>query len=339
MGKFKNILMIVAVAAVCLSACKKEEEDDDTKKSMSGSVKYDFPSYVLSGEYVTAVAGGIIDPVHPTFKWIAPGVIKDTIVGDRVTLHFPEDTLATFTVSALALCEGYYTTSSSVEVTTVDTSFNASLKGIVRSGKSVRDERDGHVYGYVTLGKLDWFSQNLAYAGGGVPFMSSPVTWSMFGYFYHWDDLTGGESRHGLGCGPRGMCPEGWTVPTNEDWEDLAAAMNGGESLPFADNWVGLGEKASADAVFQSDRMWAYSPDNGHTNDFGWNGIPMGYTANDHGEFLSSRNYGFWWSASEKNPGQAYYRYIYEDLSYFPMNYASKSDFGASVRCVRLATR
>ena len=85
------------------------------------------------------------------------------------------------------------------------------------------------------------------------------------------------------------------------------------------------------------EKMWPYSPDNEHTNDFGWNALPMGYTRNNHTEFEAVGDYGFWWSASEKNSDQAYYRYIYKDLSSFPMNYTSKTDFGASVRCVRIA--
>lgn len=340
MNKIERYFHLLAVIVIFLTAaCAKEEEEEVTKLTMKGTLSFDIPSYVLYGEYVTVEANGILDPVSPTYKWTAPGVVNDTIVGNVVTFHFPADSIGTFRVTASAHCDGYYTTSNNVEVSTIDTTFNTSLKGLTRSGKSIVDERDNHRYGYVTIGSLDWFSQNLAYDRYGVPFKSSPITWDMFGYFYFWDDVTGGVSAHGLGCGPQGLCPEGWTVPTNEDWEDLAAAMNGGVPLVFSDKWEGIGEKASADVYFQDKRMWEYSPDNDHTNDFGWNAIPMGYTRNDNKDFESFQKYGFWWSSSEKNADQAYYRYIYSEYGQFPMNFTAKRDFGASVRCVRLASR
>ena len=335
MDRIKRYFCLLTIVALVLASCAKDEEEDIVKKSMSGAVTFDVPGFVLPREYVTAVAGGILSPSSHVFKWSGTHIIKDTLVGKQVTLYFP-DTLGNFTLQATAFADGYYTSSNSANVSIIDTSFNASLSGVVRSGKSVKDQRDGHVYSYQTIGSLDWFTQNLAYDGGAA-YRNAPVSWGLFGYFYHWDDVTGGVSARGLGNGPQGLCPEGWKVPTNEDWEDLAKAMNGGEALPFADDWTKIGEKASVGAVFMGEKMWPYSPDNEHTNDFGWNALPMGYTRNNHTEFEAVGDYGFWWSASEKNSNQAYYRYIYKDLSSFPMNYTSKTDFGASVRCVRIA--
>lgn len=341
MNNFKYIWLIVALSVFAILSCSKEEEyEEELKLNMVGEVEYDMPRYVLLGQYVTTEASGVLSPENPVFKWIAPTVATDTIVGKRVTFRFPSDSLGTFVVTATAHSEGYYVMSYSVQVSTIDTTFNGySLKGLKRSGKSIVDSRDNHRYSYVTIGNLDWFSQNLAYAGTGVPFKSSPITWDMFGYFYDWNSATGGVSARGLGCGPQGSCPEGWSIPTNEDWEDLAAAMNGGTALPFSDKWDGIGEKASADITFQGNNMWGYSPDNAHTNDFGWNAMPLGYTVENHKRFESDGTYGFWWSASEKDSQKAYYRYIYSDLSQFPMNFTGKTGFGANVRCVRLAKR
>lgn len=340
MNKFKYIWAVAALAVFAILSCSKEEEEEEYRLNMVGELEYDIPRYVLLGEYVTVEAGGILAPENPVIKWVAPTVVTDTIVGKKVTFRFPADSLGTFVVSASAHHEGYYTTSASVQVSTIDTTFNGyTLKGLKRSGKSIVDKRDNHKYAYVTIGNLDWFSQNLAYAGAGVPFQRSPITWDMFGYFYDWKDATGGKAASGLGCGPQGACPEGWSVPTNEDWEDLASAMNDGHFLPFADKWEGIGEKASANVTFQNENMWGYSPDNEHTNDFGWNAIPLGYVTNGYKRFESEGTYGFWWSSSEKDSQKAYYRYIYSDLSQFPMNYTGKTGFGVNVRCVRLAER
>ncbi|MBQ0025315.1 MAG: hypothetical protein KBT00_06305 [Bacteroidales bacterium] len=337
MNKIRQYIQLAAlVVSVCLSACTKEaEEEESTSKSMKGYLHNDIPSFVFRNDYVTVTAYGITDPAEPQYKWYASG-ISDTLSAATVTIHFP-DSLGTFTVTDFSSYTGYYTSSNSRDVATVDTTFNTSLKNVVRSGKSFLDKRDNKHYSYETIGNLDWFTQNLAYSGAGAPYMGSPVTGFFFGYYYSWNEATGGISAEGLGCGPQGVCPEGWCIPTNEDWEDLAMAMNGGEPLAFSDKWQGLGSKASANATFMGIDMWNYSNETEHTNDFGWNALPTGNTSNNHSDINGFDSYGFWWSATQKNDKQAYYRYIFYDYDNFPMNYTAKEDFGASIRCVRVA--
>lgn len=322
--KITGWLTLVLALAAGLVSCK-EEEEETTLPSMSGEVTYDIPYYVLKGETVTMSASGIIYPEDAYYKWYISGVYSDTLVGNTITVQFP-DSLGMFRVSAHAYAMGFYSLSTARDVTTIDTTWNTSLTGLHRSLASFVDERDGRRYGYVTLDGLDWFNQNLAWQGSGVPFRASRSAAPLFGSFYTWQEAM---TDH--------VCPEGWRVPTQEDWESLSAALNGGEPLDFFSNWTGLGAKASADVRFNDVRMWPYTPDNVHSNDFGWNAMPLGYTfANSWDtEFSGVKSYGCWWSATERNADQAYYRYIYCERPDFPMSYTSKTDMRASVRCVR----
>ena len=322
--KFAWLTLILALLAG-LTACK-EEEEETTTESMSGSVVFDIPYYVLKGETVTMSASGAIYPDDVYYKWYVSGVYSDTLIGNTITVQFP-DSLGVFRVSANAYANGFYNMSSVQEVTTIDTTWNGSLSGLSRSALSFVDERDGRKYAYVTLGDRDWFSQNLAWQGAGIPFKASRSAAPLFGSFYTWNEAVQG-----------GVCPEGWRIPSREDWESLSAAMNGGIPLDFFGNWTGLGVKASADAWLNGTRMWPYSPDNTHTNDFGWNGLPLGYTfaGSVSKDFTGVGSYGCWWSTEEKNADQAYYRYIYSERSDFPLSYTSKNDMRAAVRCVRM---
>ena len=317
-------LTLVLVLLSAFVACK-EEEEETTPESMNGSVRYDIPYYVLKGETVTMSASGIVYPKEAYFKWFVTGVYSDTLTGNPITVRFP-DSLGVFRVSAHSYANGFYSLSNVQEVTTIDTTWNTSITGLPRSAASYTDERDGRSYDYVTLGGLDWFSQNLAWQGSGVPFKASRSAAPLFGSFYTWN-----EAMH------EDVCPEGWRIPTREDWEALSAAMNGGTPLDFFGNWPGLGVKASADARLNGTRMWSYSPDNVHSNDFGWNALPLGYTFANAltSDFTDVFSYGCWWSAVEKNADQAYYRYIYKDRPDFPLSYTSKNDMRAAVRCVR----
>lgn len=321
---FQALSAVLLALLVTLPACKTETEEETTSASMSGEVEFSIPSYVLKGETVTMSATGVIDPAIVSYKWYINGIYTDTLTSPTITVRFP-DSIGVFTVTATAQANDYYVLSKSQKVITIDTTFNGSLTGVKRSGLSIVDERDGLIYGYQTLGELDWFTQNLGYLGntGAVAFMHSPSALGIFGAFYTWEEAV-----------TKNVCPEGWRVPDNEDWASLAAAISGTD-VPFIDEWKGLGVPTSADGYMNEDRLWPYSPDNVHTNTTGWNALPFGVTTREAKEWSGGGEYGYWWSASAKNPTQGYFRYIYYDRGDFPMGAGSKTEMRASVRCVR----
>lgn len=324
---WKKLWLLPATLMLLLAAvvsCKEDEEEETTGMSMSGLVEYTIPYYVLKGETVTMSASGILDPRDVTYKWYISGVYIDTLVSPTISVRFP-DSIGVFNVSATSFAPGYYTASAAQTVTTVDTAYNASLQNVPRSGKAIVDARDGQEYAYITVGGLDWFSQNLAYMDYGMlpPFKGSPSAVGLFGVFYTWEEVNSMD-----------ICPEGWRVPDNADWESLGSVL-AGKPVPFLDNWAGLGAKASTDVLLNEERMWPYSPDNVHSNDVGWNALPLGVTTREAKLWTGVNEYGYWWSSTEKNPYQGYYRYIYYDRGDFPVGAGSKEDMRASVRCVR----
>lgn len=330
-----TVLIFAAVAMVpLLSSCDKEEESKTYL--MDGTIVLDCPRYVACGELLTLTTGGIQVPEDPDYLWYVYPMYKDSLKGNTVTIQFP-DTSAEFRLSISAKHSGYYESYTSAEITSIDTSFFGSFYGTLPGDGVIFDDRDGQYYSYVTIGSLDWFSQNLAYTGSGVPYEKSPVTHSIFGRFYSWEEATCGEESRGLGCGPQGVCPPGWSIPTNEDWEDFGRAVCEDSTLTFYDDWVGSAEKTSANAYFLEEKMWPYNPDNGHSNETRWNAIPAGYSQSGHAAFEGFSKYGFWWSSSVRDNGQAYYRYQHSDVTGFPMASTFKNGIGASVRCVRLS--
>ena len=328
-------LLMLAIAMVFV-ACDKDEEEGEALKFLEGNVWFETPVYAMVGDTVTLTASGVATE-GVVYSWNFGILDSLTVVGDdkaTIKLIVP-DTLTTFTVTVTASAgDEYYTLIYTNKFTSVG---EGSLTGVEASENTFVDPRDSEVYGYVKIGSLDWFTKNLNWAGAGHGYGRSKAAAFVFGRLYTWEDATGGVSASGLGEGVQGACPEGWSVPTKEDWEDLGAAINGGEALAFASEWKDVAGKLMAPALFNGEKVWPYSPTVDITNDFGWNALAAGTCVLDYSQFSNINKYGFWWSGTEKDSKNAHYRYIYNEYPHVSVNYSTKDGMAASVRCVRLA--
>ena len=94
---------------------------------------------------------------------------------------------------------------------------------------------DGNTYAAVRIGNQVWMAENLRttkYADGtdipldtvGVPFRYYPdgkaTNVEKYGYFYNWEAVMNGELDT-LPGGVQGICPTGWHVPSDADWQEL----------------------------------------------------------------------------------------------------------------------
>lgn len=107
------------------------------------------------------------------------------------------------------------------------------------------DERDGQVYSKVTIGKQTWMAENLNYAdsvntpllqGRVKPaYINDPDSNKLYGLLYTWaaamdsgafdySFLDGHISQQNI----RGICPEGWHLPTRMEFEELLESIGGG---------------------------------------------------------------------------------------------------------------
>lgn len=330
--------LFLLATSVLLTSCKKEEEEKDY---MTGSVTFEFPEYCLIGATIEAYCSGVTAPEDVQYFWTSQDILgQDTIFSQQAKFHIP-DSAASYIVTATARKDGYYQSTRSATVTAIDPDVSTgSISGLKQSEFSFIDERDGVEYQYVKIGKLDWMSENLEYDGSegekiGSAYFGETVLKQIFGNLYSWNDATGGESGSGLAGGPRGVCPQGWTIPTKEDWEDLALAITG-DSLRFSQIWEGVASHITVDAYFNESRMWPYAPKFVKANTYGWNAIPCGHSTDNYHRFRHLMQYGMWWSCAESE-AKGMYRYIYFNASTMPAHAVDKNDFGASVRCVRLS--
>ena len=204
---------------------------------------------------------------------------------------------------------------------------------------TLTDDRDGQTYKTVKIGEQWWMAENLNYAYTGVPFKyrdytSDSTSWcyyndaancAKYGRLYTWAaamDSVGTWSTNGMGCGygktcnlgegkVRGVCPMGWHLPTQTEWNTLFTAV-GGQST--------------------AGKMLKSTSGNG-TDAYSFSALPAG-SRNYSGNYNDEGYYANFWSSTEYGSNHAYHMYLnyYYDNAFLYYNFKY---FGFSVRCLK----
>jgi len=186
---------------------------------------------------------------------------------------------------------------------------------VATSGKigSLTDSRDGKTYITVTIGEQVWMAQNLDYLNDMTSGDSSwcydndPDNCATYGRLYTWDAAMK-------------ACPNGWHLPSREEWGELAKAAGGTGTY---------GNGGTAGTKLKSTSGWEY---NYGTNDYGFSALPGGRRLADGSFFEGAGSDGYWWTATGGGGG-AYHRVMYYYQDYvIDINYGTV--YGHSVRCV-----
>ena len=201
---------------------------------------------------------------------------------------------------------------------------------------------DGKSYSYKTIGTQVWMTENLAYLpsvvgpgtgsnstayyyvygydGTDVDAAKATSNYTTYGVLYNWPAaMNGAASSSADPSGVQGICPTGWHLPSDAEWTTLTTYL-GGES-------VAGGKMKEA-----GESHWT-SPNTGATNESGFTALPGG-SRYSFGAFYYIGSYGNWWSSTQLNTSNAWYRLLYYDDSTVSRSNGRKA-CGFSVRCVR----
>jgi uncharacterized protein (TIGR02145 family) len=133
-----------------------------------------------------------------------------------------------------------------------------------------------------------------------------------------------------IGSPHRGICPSGWHIPSNKEWNELYHYADG--TLNGSTNLLSNYDSFTAGKHLKSINGWNSYSGIVNLDTYGFSALPGGYGAS--GIFLDVGDYGYWWSTSENGSYYAYSREIYYDNDYADWNFYSKRSL-FSVRCVK----
>jgi len=178
------------------------------------------------------------------------------------------------------------------------------------------DIRDGKTYKSIKIGNQEWMAENLAFetVNGSWNAGGSETYGEKYGRLYTWEAA-------------KMSVPSGWHLPTDSEWKELEKSI--GMSQIDADdiNFRGLDEGAK----LKSTTGW---PENGNGIDnVGFFALPGGFRSNS-GTFFVCSWYGYWWTSSESDSSNAWFRSTVYHKSKIYRNQSFKED-GYSVRCIK----
>lgn len=204
---------------------------------------------------------------------------------------------------------------------------------------------DGNVYQTLVFGNQEWMVENLKvthYSNGDpIPHVTDDGAWistsldaycvydntpsnaDTYGNLYNWYTVDD----------PRGLAPEGWHVPTDEEIMELEMYL--GMSYSEAHNRGYRGTNEGSKIVGRAD-LWT---DGALENDpefdtSGFNFLPAGYRYYLNGNYSNMGNDGYLWSFAEQVITNNWNRKLYYNYTAVYRNSSHKRN-GFSIRCVK----
>ena len=204
---------------------------------------------------------------------------------------------------------------------------------------SLTDERDGKTYKTVKIGEQVWMAENLNYAylqptetmdSSSFCYKDNASNCDKFGRLYLWSAIIDStrlatDANNPKDCGfqkecdlgkIQGICPDGWHIPTNDEFKTLMAAV-GGDSI--------------ACKMLKSTSGW--SNYGSGTDPFGFTALPGNIRFND-GTFNYENEYAQFWSTREfsKLYGNTLYLFTNNKNAYISV---TQKNHAVSLRCVK----
>lgn len=303
--------LFVAALMVAISSCNKEDENETTNQEPTCSITNpSFGDEITQGETVTiSVEAEDEDNNLKKVRFYIDG----TGVGssDSFPYNYEWETAnaseGSHTIKALAIDEEQAEAEDEVEVTVVS--------GGGGTTGTFTDPRDGQEYAFIEIGAQTWMAENLNYeTENSWWYDNDPDNGDTYGRLYTWDAALD-------------ACPDGWHLPSDEEWKTLEMELGMSQSEADDTGWRGTdqGEQMKATSGWNN---------NGNgTNSSGFSALPGGYRY-PSGWFSHLGYGGDWWSSTEYSSSRAWSRGVGYDDDDVGRGTDGR-DEGFSVRCLK----
>ncbi|MEI6124666.1 MAG: fibrobacter succinogenes major paralogous domain-containing protein [Bacteroidota bacterium] len=213
----------------------------------------------------------------------------------------------------------------------------------VKAQNATIKDIDGNTYNTVTIGTQTWMKENLKVTkyrnGDPIPNITDSVEWrkeemniihngaycaynnspsnaKTYGYLYNWYTVV--DSRN--------LCPTGWHVPSNDEWNDLRNYLTSND-YGFQDDKKNIGKSLASKSGWAADNLKGnIGNDPGSNNKSGFTALPGGNRSSDvilipgkdnvyYYIFVDVKKIAYWWSSTEVQLEKDDYDVLIEEVS------------------------
>lgn len=206
------------------------------------------------------------------------------------------------------------------------------VPGCEKEKQVLPTDGDGNVYDTVVIGSQVWLAENLKttkYTNGvSISLVIDSEEWaSLSSAAYCWYDNhpdfknTYGALYNWYAGNAGNLCPEGYHVPTKDDWTILIDHLGG--------------EKVAGGKLKEAGLLHWQSPNTGASNESGFTALAGGFR-NFNGSSVSIGYEGWWWTST---PGPASekiaYRFFLRSVDSWIVDGSWEKTAGKSIRCMK----
>ena len=188
---------------------------------------------------------------------------------------------------------------------------------------------EGNVYHTVTIGSQVWMVENLKVSkytdGTAIPLVTDNTAWGNLttaGYCWYNNDAANkniyGSLYNWYTINTFKLCPNGWHVPSVDDWATLTSFI--------------AGTHAAGGKLKETGTTHWQSPNTAATDEYSFKALPGGWRDNNGGAFNLIGQDGYWWSTTYlSDPDMLYISYGSDQVTVTSRDFRA----GLSIRCVK----
>lgn len=299
-----NLVSLLAVALLVFQGCKK---DDDEPTNVPPSCSISSPvsdQEIILGDIITLSAEATdTDGVISEVQFFIDDVKIGTVVNSPYNYEWNTSTESIGNHVVKAICFDNENASDSDQINVV----------IIEDVVKFTDTRDGQKYTIVEIGNQTWFAENLNYeTADSWWYDDSELFGEIYGRLYTWDAA-------------QLACPEGWRLPSDEDWKGLEMQLGMSEVDANEMDWRGTDEGSKMKSLS------GWNNDGNGTNSSEFNGLPGGFYGLS---YTSIGDIAGWWTSTERSNTAAWERGLdYNSSKVF--RFDPPKTFRMSVRCIK----
>jgi len=311
------------------SSCNKLKKNEAVP-SIETVQAYNITSFsAVSGGNVTSDGGSTV-----TSRGVCWSTTQSPVISGSKTVDSSGMGSFKSTVTGLISNTKYYLRAYATNST--GTGYGNEITFTTSGGGGTVTDIDGNVYHTIIIGEQICFIENLKVThyrqGDSIPKVTDGSEWiittkgaysvydkndtnaEIYGFLYNWYAVND----------TRGICPDGWHIPKDSEWQTLVDYL-GGKSVAGS-------KMKSVGNLEQGTGLWR-GPNADATNESGFTALPGGYR-NQDAAFKSLSSYAYFWSSSENSSTNAWSRILsYKNGSV--ENSIIVKPAGLSIRCVK----